>query len=169
MEQMVKPAPLERVERVTTGPPLVFLDTQVILDYLRGKPAAVRLFDSEAANRLRLAINPIVAQELLLSADGAVRPALGRIVERMKMLPVDFAKVEKMVSEAARALQALPAESPRLKKRLAHSNDFIILSSAEGDTGLLRHRSIHRLSECPGHAVLEDRCPAWKEPLPNWL
>jgi len=47
------------------------------------------------------------------------------------MLPVDFAKVEKMVSEAARALQALPAESPRLKKRLAHSNDFIILSSAD--------------------------------------
>ena len=131
MEQMVKPAPLERVERVTTGPPLVFLDTQVILDYLRGKPAAVRLFDSEAANRLRLAINPIVAQELLLSADDAVRPALGKIVERMKMLPVDFAKVEKMVSEAARALQALPAESPRLKKRLAHSNDFIILSSAD--------------------------------------
>lgn len=129
MQQMVKSEPLDRVAAAVPQAPLAFLDTNAILDYLRGEPAAVKLFAAEQEGGARFAINPIVAQELLLSTDDAVRPGLGPILERLKMLPVDFAKVEKLVLEAARALNAMP-EAPALRKRLAHSNDFIILSSA---------------------------------------
>lgn len=65
---------LELTEASDPKQPLVFLDTNVIMGYLRGEPAAAQLFSAEAAGRIRLAVNPIVLQELLLAADASGRP-----------------------------------------------------------------------------------------------
>ncbi len=51
----------------------MFLDTNVIVGYLQGDPVAVQLFAAEADGRARFAINPIMLQELLLTADAAIR------------------------------------------------------------------------------------------------
>lgn len=120
MEQVAKPEPLERVERPSPKRPLVFLDTNVIIGYLRGDPAATQLFSAEASGRIRFAVNPIVLQELLLAADAAGRPEFQRIRDHLRVLPVDFAKAE-----------ALLPRVRALRNRLAHSNDILILSSAD--------------------------------------
>src|SRR5689334_16624773 len=109
MEQMVKPESPETGE--PTKRPLVFLDTNVIIAYLRGEPSAVKLFSAEADGRIRFAINPIVVQELLLAADAAVLPQFERIRDQLRVLPVDFAKAE-----------ALLPRVRALRNRLAHSN-----------------------------------------------
>lgn len=100
--------------------PLVFLDTNVIMGYLRGEPSAVQLFSAEADGRIRFAVNPIVLQELLLAADAAGRPEFERIRDHFRVLPVDYAKAE-----------ALLPKVRALRNRMAHSNDILILSSAE--------------------------------------
>lgn len=96
----------------------MFLDTNVVVDYLRGEPAAAQLFSAEADGRVRFAVNPIVLQELLLAADAAARPEFERI-RGVRVLPVDFAKAE-----------ALLPRLRALRNRVMHSNDVLILSSA---------------------------------------
>jgi predicted nucleic acid-binding protein len=98
----------------------VFLDTSVIIDYLRGDRAAVQLFSAEADGRAHFAINPIVLQELLLATDAAARPEFEQIRDHLRILPVDLAKAE-----------ALLPRLRALRNRVAHSNDVLILSSAE--------------------------------------
>lgn len=120
MEQVVESEPLEQGERPKRERPLVFLDTNVIIGYLRGEPPAVQLFSAEASGRIRFAVNPIVLQELLLDADAAVRPEFELIRDHLRVLPVDFAKAE-----------ALLPRVRALRDRLAHSNDVLILSSAD--------------------------------------
>lgn len=119
MGQVSKPEPLERSESSDRKRPLAFLDTNVIIGYLRGEQSATRLFSAEAEGRIRFAINPIVIQELLLAADAAGRPEFERIRDHFRLLPVDFAKAE-----------ALLPQLRTLRNRLAHSNDLLILSSA---------------------------------------
>jgi predicted nucleic acid-binding protein len=99
--------------------PLVFLDTNVIVDYLRGEPAVLQLFSAEADGRARFAVNPIVLQELLLAADASA-PGFEGIREHLRVLPVDLAKAE-----------ALLTRIRDVRNRVAHSNDFLILSSAD--------------------------------------
>jgi predicted nucleic acid-binding protein len=119
MEQVANPEPLEG-EGFERKRPLVFLDTSVIVEYLRGEPSAVRLFSAEGEGRIRFAVNPIVLQELLLAADAAGRPEFERIRDHFRVLPVDFAKAE-----------ALLPRVRALRNRMAHSNDILILSSAD--------------------------------------
>ena len=61
----MKPEPLKRAGGSDRKRPLVFLDTNVIVGYLRGEPSAVQLFSAEAEGRTRFAVNSIVLQELL--------------------------------------------------------------------------------------------------------
>jgi predicted nucleic acid-binding protein len=91
----------------------------VIVDYLRGEPAVLQLFSAEANGRARFAVNPIVLQELLLAADAAA-PEFERIRDHLRVLPVDLAKAEALLTR----LRAV-------RNRVAHSNDFLILSSAD--------------------------------------
>jgi predicted nucleic acid-binding protein len=120
MGQVAKPEPIEQDQRSDRNRPLVFLDTNVIIGYVRGDPSAVQLFSAEADGRIRFAVNPIVLQELLLAADTAGRPEFERIRDHLRVLPVDFAKAE-----------ALLPRVRALRNRLAHSNDILILSSAD--------------------------------------
>lgn len=122
----------ESTEASDARRPLVFLDTNVIVGYFGGEPAAAQLFSAEAAGRIRFAINPIVLQELLLAADAAGRPEFERIRDHLRVLPVDYDKAE-----------ALLPKVRALRNRMVHSNDILIVSSAEKcdflvtrDTGL---------------------------------
>jgi predicted nucleic acid-binding protein len=112
--------PLEAMKGSDANRPLVFLDTDVIIGYLRGEATAVQLFSAEAKGRLRFAVNPIVLQELLLAADAARNPEFEHIRDHLRVLPVDYAKAE-LLLERVRAL----------RNRIAHSNDILILSSAD--------------------------------------
>lgn len=112
--------PLEHPEVHSPRPPLVFLDTNVIMGYFGGELAAAQLFSAEASGRICFAVNPIVLQELLLAADAAERPEFEQIRNHLRVLPVDYAKAE-----------ALLPKVRSLRSRLAHSNDILILSSAD--------------------------------------
>ena len=135
MQQTVEVESRGQAQGPKGEPPLVFLDTSVILDYLRGEPSAAHLFSAESDGRVRLAVNPIVLQELLLSMDAAAKPEFNRIIDHLKLLPIDFAKAEALAVEASQALKTMP-EPPAMRKRLPHSNDLIILSSV-GDCDFL--------------------------------
>jgi predicted nucleic acid-binding protein len=120
MDQVAKLEPVGESEGFDPKRPLVFVDTSVIVAYLRGEPLAAKLFSAEAAGRIRFAVNPIVLQELLLAADAAGRPEFERIRDHFRVLPVDYAKAEAMLPRVR-----------ALRNRLAHSNDILILSSAD--------------------------------------
>jgi predicted nucleic acid-binding protein len=117
---VAKCAPLERSERPDPAHPLVFLDAGVIVGYVRGDPAAVQLFSAEAAGRIRVAVNDIVLQELLLTSDAADRPEFEQIRDHLRVLPLDLAKAEALVPRAR-----------ALKNRVAHPNEILIVSSAD--------------------------------------
>jgi predicted nucleic acid-binding protein len=120
MEPVAKTELLKRGGHPDTQRPLVFLDTNVIIRYLGGDPSTAKLFSAEATGQICLAINPIVLQELLLAADAAQRPEFQQIRDHLRVLPVDFAKAE-----------ALLPRIRSLRNRLVHSNDILILSSAD--------------------------------------
>lgn len=103
----------------TDSRPVVFLDTNVIAGYLRGDSISTQLFSAEADGRIRLAVNPIIIQEILLTLDAATLPRLERIQDRLSILPLDLKKAEALV--------------PRVKSlhgHHMHSNDILIISSA---------------------------------------
>ena len=66
-------------------------------------------------------MNPIVLQELLLAVDATTLPKFDRIRDHLEILPLDIAKAE-----------ALLPVLRELRNRMAHSNDVLILSSADG-------------------------------------
>ena len=119
MKQVLEPEQQRPLRHMGPEKPLIFLDTSVIIDYLRGGVAARRLFSAEAHGHVRLAVNPIVLQELFLAAD-ATGPKFERIRDHLKLLPVDFAKAETLL-----------ARLRDLRNRSVHSNDLLILSSAD--------------------------------------
>jgi predicted nucleic acid-binding protein len=102
------------------GRPLVFLDTDVIVGYLRGDRSAAELFSAEAEGRIGFAVNPIVLQELLLAGDAAGRPEFENFRDHLHVLPLNIEKAE-----------ALVAKVRALRNRLAHPNEILIFSSAE--------------------------------------
>jgi predicted nucleic acid-binding protein len=98
--------------------PLVFLDTNVVLDYLNGQ--LPWLFDRAFAERFRYAINPVVFQEVVLGiADRKNYRRLERVLQRMDMLPIDINVADAMLPRAK-----------ELRNRGLHSNDILIFSSA---------------------------------------
>ncbi len=120
MEQMPILEARENDEQVGCNVPLVFLDSSVILAYLQGDSPAAELFSAEAQGRIRFAVNPIVLQELLLTADLGQHPEFEEIREHLRVLPIDFLKAE-----------ALLPTIRKLRNRIVHSNDLLILSSAD--------------------------------------
>lgn len=100
--------------------PLVFLDTNVLASYLRGDTAIVHLFDREILDRIRLAINAIVLQELLFLAEVRNHPEIvDQIQEKVTILDFDLVKLGEYWQRAG-----------YIRNILAHSNDVLILSSA---------------------------------------
>lgn len=134
MQQVVELEPQARTERLHQEPPLAFLDTDVVLGYLRGEPTAVQLFRAESDGRIRFAINPIVVGELILTADDAVKPELNRLLDHLNVLPIDYAKAEALTAEVARTMETPNGQAPG--KRLPHPADIVNASSV-GDCDFL--------------------------------
>ncbi|HUS05110.1 MAG TPA: PIN domain-containing protein [Bryobacteraceae bacterium] len=119
MEHVTEAELIERGQGPDPERPLVFLDTSVIMGYLRGEPSAAPVFSAEASGRIRFAVNPIVLQELLLAADAVGLSEFAGIRDHLRVLPIDYEKVEALVPRVR-----------ALRNRLAHSNNILILSSA---------------------------------------
>ncbi|MDZ8109830.1 MAG: PIN domain-containing protein [Nostoc sp. DedQUE12a] len=102
------------------GKPLVFLDTNVVVSYLRGEPSSSHLFSNEILGKVRLAINSIVLQELFFLAETRKRPEiLDQLQQEASLLPLNIEKAEEYLKHAV-----------NLRNQIAHSNDILILSSA---------------------------------------
>lgn len=102
------------------GKPLVFLDTNVVASYLRGESPSSHLFSRGIIEKVHLAINPIVLQELFFLAETRKHPEiLNEIQQEVRLLPLNLEKAEEYLKQAA-----------NLRNRIDHSNDVLILSSA---------------------------------------
>ena len=100
--------------------PLVFLDTDVLASYLRGDLASVHLFDRVFLDRLRLALNALVLQELLFLAAVRNHPEIvDRIQEKVTILDFDLVKLDQYWQNAR-----------NIRNILVHLNDVLILSIA---------------------------------------
>ena len=130
---MVEVEPQASVERPNQEPPLAFLDTDVVLAYLRGDPAAVQLFCAESDGRIRFAINLTVLGELILTTDDATKPELNRILDHLKILPIDYPKTQALTAQVARAMETHNGHAP---SRIPHPADIVNASSV-GDCDLL--------------------------------
>ena len=98
----------------------VFLDTTVILDFLKGDPSLKDIFSPKIMNKVSYAINPIVLQEILLSGRAASKMSLDEFTKDFEVIPVDIIKSEEFL-ERIRSL----------RNRIAHANDLLILGSAQ--------------------------------------
>ncbi|GAP99021.1 type II toxin-antitoxin system VapC family toxin [Leptolyngbya sp. NIES-2104] len=104
----------------SNGKPLVFLDTNVVISYLRGESSSSRLFSHDIIDKVHLAINPIVLQEIFFLSEVRNHPeTLDEIQQEVTLLPLNLEKAEEYLKQAA-----------TLRNRIAHSNDVLILSSA---------------------------------------
>ena len=119
MKRLAKSESRKRGEQSKQERPLVFLDTNVIVEYLRGDSAARQLFSAQACGRARFAINPIVLQEMLLTGNAA-GSKFDRIRDNLRILPADLPKAEALLTRVR-----------NLRNRVVHSNDLLILSSAD--------------------------------------
>lgn len=134
MQQVVEFEPRGgQAECPNQEPPLAFLDTDVVLDYLRGEPTAVQLFRAESDGRVRFAINLTVLGELILTTDDAAKPELDRILDHLKILPIDYPKAKALTAEVARSMDTPNGEA---RTRIPHPADIINASSV-GDCDFL--------------------------------
>lgn len=125
--------------------PKAFLDTNVLIIYLRGERNLSGLFAPEVMERFQYAISPIVLQELFLAAEAArYGDDLDRLVSRLEVIPVEVVKSEELL-----------ARTRNLRNQIAHANDFLILGSAQNCDYLLTYdRELHRLGEHASVQVL---------------
>jgi predicted nucleic acid-binding protein len=107
-----------------------FVDTNVLLEYIAGKPEIRRLFSKEVLERAAFAINAVVLQELLLARNEA--PAKVDLTTVIPFLEVVGAGVDL-------ASSATQAELRRLRNYVAHSNDVFILAGARACDVLLTY------------------------------
>jgi predicted nucleic acid-binding protein len=97
-----------------------FLDSNVIVEFLRGRDPSTHLFAEDVRSRLQLVTNPIVLQELFALDEIRRQPELlDKLQSELTVLPVDFAT-------SAQLLESVST----LRNRIAHSNDLLIFGSA---------------------------------------
>ncbi len=97
-----------------------FLDTNVLLEYIRGKAELQRLFSEEVRERTAFVINAIVLQELLLARNRAAELDLAKLEPYLDIVQtvIDLSNPETQV------------EIGKLRGRIAHANDVLILADA---------------------------------------
>jgi len=102
--------------------PTVFLDSNVLMQYLRGSSPESRLLSERMLKRFRFAVNPVVLSELLLAGNARKHAdRFQRIQDSVNILPINEAELEQ-ISDKIRTLRYTGM----------HSNDFLIYSSAVG-------------------------------------
>jgi len=109
-----------------------FLDTNVLLEYIRGKAELQQLFSEEVRQRAAFAINGVVLQELLLARGNA--PGGTDLTKIVPYLEVVGAGVNLYSPETQ-------AELRELRNRVMHPNDVLILAGARSCDVLLTYDS----------------------------
>jgi predicted nucleic acid-binding protein len=107
-----------------------FVDTNVLLEYIRGKAELRRLFSDEVRERAAFAINGIVLQELLLARDKTAEGVdLTAVVPYLEVVGagVDLRSPE------------IEAELRALRNHVVHANDVLILAGARSCDVLLTY------------------------------
>lgn len=108
----------------------VFVDTNVLLEYIRGKAELQPLFSAAVRERAAFTINAIVLQELLLARDKAEGGLdLTRVVPYLEVVS---AGIDLYSPELVEELQ-------RLRDRVVHANDILILAGARACDVLLTY------------------------------
>jgi predicted nucleic acid-binding protein len=121
-----------------------FLDTNVLLEYFRGKAELQHLFSEEVRERAAFAVNGIVLQELLLSQ-----------VNDMDLTAVEpYVEIVALgVDPSSPELQAMLRD---VRNRSLHVNDILILATARSYDVLLTYdRDLLQA----GNAVLRSETP----------
>lgn len=100
--------------------PLVFLDTNVLMHYLRGHSPESQLLSDPMRRRFRFAVNPVVLSELLLAGDAQSHAEkLENLQKSLSILPINQTELL-MLSDKLR----------EVRNKAVHSNDLLIYSSA---------------------------------------
>src|SRR5207244_2363385 len=97
-----------------------FVETDVIMSYIKGDPWASQLFSDEEMARVRLTVNAIVLQDMFFT-ESIKEPAFERIADHLEIIDLVFDKVEKTIARLPGAVY----------KPGVHSNDLLVMSSAE--------------------------------------
>jgi predicted nucleic acid-binding protein len=119
----------------------VVLDTSVLLEYFRGKPALRDLFSPRMRQRVQFAVNPVVLQELLF-VGGAVgdNMDLGELEDTVEVIPSD-------IFSSPQAMARLRS----FRNHAVHANDLVILgSTAKGDILLTYDPALTSIGEWSG-------------------
>lgn len=111
----------------------MFLDTNVLLEYIGGKAELQHLFSEKVRQRAAFAINGIVLQELLLASRSA--PGGIDLTEIVSYLEVVGAGVDLYSPETQAELRELR------NRRVMHPNDVLILAGARSCDLLLTYDS----------------------------
>jgi predicted nucleic acid-binding protein len=125
-----------------------FVDTNVLLEYIRGKAELRHLFSAEVRERAAFAINAIVLQELLLARDKT--PGVLDLTAVVPYLEVVGAGVDLTSPETQ-------AELRELRNRVMHANDVLILAGARSCDVLLTYDS--ELLKLGGVATVRSETP----------
>lgn len=93
----------------------VFLDSSVIVLYLKGEKSLKGLFSSRVLEKVQYIINPIISQEILLMAESIEeKSSLSIIFKHIRTIPLDV------------EFDTLK----RFRNKVAHTNDILILQTA---------------------------------------
>ncbi len=96
----------------------VFLDTNILILYFRGKPELKKLFSKEVLKRVQFVINPIVFQEIILVSDS--------LKEKL-----DFKKINNNIELIPLNKSDLDYDKIRNFRNMAvHANDILILQTS---------------------------------------
>jgi predicted nucleic acid-binding protein len=98
----------------------VFLDTNVLVEALRGNRVARALFTSKPEETVFYVVNPVVVQELLLaSASVENKTSLNDLIQHLQVLGTEAPLSPEML-ESIRTV----------RNRLVHTNELLILGAA---------------------------------------
>lgn len=118
------------ISAVEGGKIRAFVDTDVLLQYIAGKPEIRRLFSDEVRKRAAFAINAIVLQELLLARKDD--PTAVDLTAVIPYLEVVGAGVDLSSPETRNELR-------KLRNYVMHANDVLILAGARACDVLLTY------------------------------
>jgi len=100
----------------------VFLDTSIIIPYLRNEEILKELFSNRVLKKVTYIINPIISQEILLLTESMREKSLfEQIFKYIKLIPLDcdFEKLR------------------QFRNLMVHSNDIFILETASSKSDYL--------------------------------
>ncbi|MEX1014164.1 MAG: type II toxin-antitoxin system VapC family toxin [Candidatus Paceibacterota bacterium] len=119
----------------------VFLDSNVVLKYLRGKDDVEFLFSSETLSKVTYSVNPIVIQEILLAQPEYPKRNLDEFKNHLEIKELNKEVSDKILSRVR-----------QIRNKIVHTNDLLILGSAAdcdyiltSDRDLLDLSTVHKV------------------------